>query len=77
MRITKKMLLFVLSLALVAGSLVVFGDSVRLIAEERIGELSGILMMNGALLAAVIFAYRLREVDDGASLSITQPYWNR
>lgn len=70
MRITKRMILFLLSIALAGGSLFMFGDTIRLIAENRVSELSGILMLNACLLATVLFAYRAKLTDDAQPLSI-------
>lgn len=77
MRITKKMILFMLSLALAGGSLFMFGDTIRLIAQDRVSEFSGILMLNACLLATVLFAYRAKTTDDPEPLSIVKSRHSR
>ena len=61
---------FLLSLVLAVGSIFLFGDGLRLIAEWRVSVLNGIFMLNGGLIAAVVFVHRATEAKYKWPLSI-------
>jgi hypothetical protein len=70
MTTVERTIAFVLSLVLAVGSIFLFGDGFRLVAEWRVSALSGIFMMVAGLLAAFVFAYRAEELKHAWPISI-------
>ncbi len=61
----------IFSLLVTITSLVLFGASTRWIVTRQLGELDGILMLTGLVLAGVVFAHKF-FVADFEPLSITK-----
>lgn len=74
MTITGRTVQFALSLILAVGSILLFGDGFRLIAEWRVDVVNGIFMVVAGLLGAIVFAYRAQDVKHSWPISITKPW---
>ncbi len=67
---TKQLMAYVVSLALMAAAVFLFGDGIRLVAEWREGVLDGIFLMMAGVLAAILFAYRAKDARETWPVSI-------
>lgn len=70
LRKTTLFLLSVVLAVLAAGSLVLFGDTLRLLAEWRVDPMDSIFLLHAGLLAALIFWYRAKEARYSGPISI-------
>ena len=66
----KRTILYLLSLGVTAGSILFFGDTLRLVARWRVDGMDGIFLLQTALLAAAFFAYKAREAGDSRTITI-------
>jgi len=72
MTIVNKTLRYLFSLAMAIASVLGFAWTLGLIAARQVSGLEGIFLLNGSLLAALVFAFHAREAGDDWPLSIVR-----
>ncbi len=65
-----KVVRYLFTLAMAIASVLGFAWTLGLIAARHVSGLEGMFLLNGSLLAALVFAFRVRETGDDWPLSI-------